>query len=82
MAERPSRQQQLRAHVFARGKSNYGNPVPDLAAVTDSQNQNGVFDHFTEVADHKEIYSRTHSEDCVEIIEQATVGVGPQTWHG
>ena len=55
--------------------------MPDLAAVTDSQNYR-VSDHFTEVADHKEIYSRTHFEDCVEIIEQATVSVGPQTWHG
>ena len=41
--------------MFARGKSNCGNPVPDHTAVTDPQNQNRVFDHFTAVADHKEI---------------------------
>ena len=36
-------------------KSIYGNPVPDLAAVTDLQNNNRVFGHFTAVVDHKEI---------------------------
>ena len=55
MAERPSRQQQPRALVFARDKTNYGKPVPDLAAVTDLQNNNRVFDHLTAVVDHKEI---------------------------
>ena len=35
---------------------------------------------FAAVEDHKDIYSRTHSEESVEFIEQATVG--PQTWHG
>ena len=61
-------------------KSIYGYAANGLTALAEHQNR--VFDHFTEVADHKEIYSRTHFEDSVEIIEQATVGVGPQTWHG
>ena len=54
-AERPSRQQQPRAPVFARDKSNYGNPVPGHTAVTDLQYQHRVVDHFTAVVDHKEI---------------------------
>ena len=52
--------------MFARDKSNYGKPVPDLAAVTDLQNKNRVFDHFTAVVDHKDIQSLTHTEDSVE----------------
>ena len=52
--------------MFARDKSNYGNPVPDHTAVTDPQYQNRVFDHFTAVADHKEIQRLTHTEDSVE----------------
>ena len=52
--------------MFARGKSNYGNPVPDLAAVTDHQNNYFVYDYLTAVADHKDIQSLTHFEDSVE----------------
>ena len=52
--------------MFARDQSNYGKPVPDLAAVTDLQNNNRVFDLLAAVVDHKDIQSLTHPEDSVE----------------
>ena len=52
--------------MFARDKSNYGKPVPDLAAVTDQKTYGGVFDLLAAVADHKDIQSLTHTEDSVE----------------
>ena len=57
--------QLLRPPVLGRRKSNYGEPVPDLAAVTDHEN-NFVFDLLAAVADHKDIQSLTHFEDSVE----------------
>ena len=52
--------------MFARDQSNYGKPVPDLAAVTDHKSYNRVFDLLAAVADHKDIQSLTHTEDSVE----------------
>ena len=52
--------------MFARDQSNYGKPVPDLAAVTDLQNNKRVFDLLAAVVDHKDIQSLTHTEDSVE----------------
>ena len=40
--------------------------MPDLAAVTDLQNNNRVFDLLAAVVDHKDIQSLTHTEDSVE----------------
>ena len=51
--------------MFARGRSNYyGYAANGLTAL--AEQQNGVYDHFTEVADYKEIQSLTHFEDSVE----------------
>ena len=47
-------------------KSDYGKPVPDLAAVTDHKTYNRVFDLLAAVVDHKDIPSPTHIEDSVE----------------
>ena len=52
--------------MFGRRKSNYGKPVPDLAAVTDHKSYNRVFDLLAAVVDHKDIQSLTHTEDSVE----------------
>ena len=40
--------------------------MPDLAAVTDHQNNYRVFDYLAAVVDHKDIQSLTHFEDSVE----------------
>ena len=48
--------------VFARNQSNYGKPVPDLAALTD----------------HKDIQSLTHIEDSVEDSRTADLAWLPQ----
>ena len=79
-AEEQLRLRRERPHG-ARGASEQPGPRLRFTAVEDHKNYL-VFDFLTAVADHKELYSRKHSEDCVEIIEQATVAVGPRTRHG